>query len=74
MSKDELKDRLDSIIDALRTCQEYIQEDNSFEAEYWLNDAIKEAREAKPFVSAWADEQEKELGKKEEAKGYEVVP
>ena len=74
MSKEEeLSWKVEGVIDSLRNCQEYIKEGNSFEAEYWIGDAIKTAREVKPYISAWADEQEKELGEEEEAKGYEVT-
>ena len=74
MSKEELSAKVEGVIDRLKNCQEYIKEGNSFEAEYWISNAIKEAREVKPYISAWADEQEKKLGEEEEKRGYEVIP
>ena len=71
--KEELSLAIETIIDSLRNCQEYIDEGNSFEAEYWIDHAVKETRECKTNISAWADEQEKKLGEEEEKKGYEVV-
>ena len=74
MSKEEeLSLKVEGVIDSLRNCQDYIKEGNSFEAEYWISNAVKEARECKTNISSWADEQEKKLGEEEEAKGYEVT-
>ena len=74
MSKEEyLSHEIGLIISALTTCQKYIEEGNYFEAEVWFKSTLSSARVCKRRISEYADEQEKELGEEEEAKGYEVT-
>lgn len=47
-----------------------IKQNDSFQTKNFL---LKDLQGCKAFASDWADEQEKKLGKVEEAKGDEVV-
>ena len=73
MDKEEIVQKVNEVIDYLNNCKEYVQEDNSFEAEYWIGATISKAKKAKELISSWADEQEKKIGEEEEKKGYEVL-
>ena len=65
--------KVETVIDYLKNCQEYIQERKAFEAEYWLGKAINYVDDISPIMSEWADEEEERLGKESEEQGYTII-
>ena len=76
MTAGEIQYNVEQAKEALDKCFEYLGEDkpNFIEADYWLANAIAELNEVRKPLSEMADEEEKELGEREMAKGYEVIP
>ena len=73
MTIDEFERRITDAAEALSQCAQCIKADDSFKAEYKLNQALEDLKGCRKFASDWADEQEREIGKAEEDKHYEVV-
>lgn len=73
MNLAEFERRITDASEALSQCAQCIKEDDSFKAEGRLLQAIDDLQGCKKFASDWADAQEREIGKAEEAKGYEIV-
>lgn len=69
----EFERRVTDAAEALRNCAEEIKNNDAFEVEQWLHQAFKELKDTREFASRWADEQEAEIAKAEEARGYEVI-
>lgn len=69
----EFERRITDAAEALAICAQEIKENNSFEVETLLLQALKDLNGCKEFASDWADEQERIIGESEEAKGYEGV-
>ena len=69
----EFERRITDAAEALSQCAQCIKEDDSFKAEGRLLQAIDDLQGCKKFASDWADEQEREIAKVEESKGYEIV-
>ena len=59
--------------EALSQCAQCIKEDDAFESESHLLQALKDLQGCRQFASDWADDQEREIAKAEESKGYEIV-
>ena len=76
MTAGEIKYNVEQAKEALDKCFEYLGEDkpNFIEADYWLSNALAELNEVRKPLSALSVEEEKELGEREMAKGYEVIP
>ena len=75
MTTVEMQYKIEQAEEALTKCFFYLGEDkpNFIEADYWLTNALDELKEMKNPLSELADKEEKELGEREMAKGYEVV-
>ena len=69
----EFERRITDASEALFLCSQKIKEDDAFESESHLLQAFLDLQGCKEFASDWADEQEREIGKAEEVKGYEIV-
>ena len=69
----EFERRITDAAESLSHCAQEIKNDNAFEVEEWLHQAYKDLRDTREFAKKWADEQEAELAKAEEARGYEVL-
>lgn len=69
----EFERRIIDAAEALQLCAQEIKENNAFEVENSLWQAFRDLEGCRAFVDKWADEQEAEIAKAEEAKGYEVV-
>ncbi len=69
----EFERRITDAAEALNLCSQEIKQDDAFEVENSLTQALKDLQGCKEFATKWADEQESEIAKAEEAKGYEVV-
>ena len=76
MTAVEIQYKVEQAKEALDECFEYLGEDkpNFIEADYWLTNALAELNEARKPLSDLADAEEKVLGEREMAKGYEVIP
>lgn len=76
MTAVEIQYKVEQAKEALDKCFDYLGESkpNFIEADYWLSNALDELSEVKKPLSNLADAEEKELGEKEMAKGYEVIP
>ena len=68
--------KIEQAKEALDRCFDYLGETkpNFIEADYWLSNALNELNEIRKPLSDLADAEEKELGEREMAKGYEVIP
>lgn len=73
MNLAEFERRITDAAETLQICAQKIKENDAFEVESFLLQALKDLQGCRNFVSDWADEQEREIGRTEEAKGYEVV-
>ncbi len=75
MTTVEMQYKIEQAEEALKKCFFYLGEDkpNFIEADYCLANALDELKEMKKPLSDLADAEEKELGEREMAKGYEVV-
>ena len=69
----EFERRITDAAEALNLCALSIKVDESFDAERNLLQALADLEGCRQFASEWADEQEAEIAKAEEAKGYEVI-
>lgn len=71
----EIQYKVEQAKEHLDKCFEYLGETkpNFIEADYCLSIAIDELNEIRRPLSDLADAEEKELGEREMAKGYEVV-
>lgn len=69
----EFERRITDAAEALSICSQEIKENDSFAVETSLLQAFKDLEGCKDFAARWADEQEAEIAKAEEARGYEVV-
>ena len=69
----EFERRITDAAEALQICAQKIKEDDSFQVESSLNHALDDLQGCKKFASDWAGEQEKEIAKAEESKGYDVL-
>ena len=69
----EFERRITDAAEALSHCAQCIKEDDSFQCEGLLLQALEDLQGCKKFASDWADEEEREIGKAEESKHYEVV-
>lgn len=69
----EFERRITDAAEALSICAQEIKENDSFAVETSLLQAFKDLEGCKDFAARWADEQEAEIAKAEEARGYEVV-
>ena len=69
----EFERRITDAAESLSHCAQEIKNDNAFEVEEWLRQAYKDLRDTSEFAKKWADEQEAEIAKAEEARGYEVI-
>ena len=72
----EIQYKVEQAKEALDKCFDFLGESkpNFIEADYWLRNALDELSEVKKPLTNLADLEEKELGEKEMAKGYEVIP
>ena len=75
MTASEIQYKVEQAKEALDKCFEYLGEDkpNFIEADYWITNALAELNEARKPLSDLADAEEKGLGEREMAKGYEVI-
>lgn len=69
----EFERHITDAAEALQQCAQKIKEDDAFEVESFLIQALKDLQGCKEFSTEWADKAEEELAKVEEAKGYDVV-
>ena len=71
----EIQYKLEQAREALEKCFEFLCETkpNFIEADYWLTNALAELNEVRKPLSDLADAEEKSLGEREMAKGYEVI-
>ena len=69
----EFERRITDAAEDLLRCAREIKNDNAFEVEEWLRQAYKDLRDTSEFAKKWADQQEAEIAKAEEARGYEVL-
>jgi hypothetical protein len=69
----EFERRITDAAEALANCALEIKNNNAFEVEEWLRQAYQDLRDTSEFARKWADEQEREIAKAEESKGYEIV-
>lgn len=76
MTAVEIQYKVEQVKESLDKCFDYLGEDkpNFIEADYWLYDALNELNEIRKPLSDLADAEEEELGEREMAKGYEVIP
>ena len=76
MTAVEIQYKIEQAKESLDKCFDYLGEDepNFIEADYCLTNALSELSEVKKPLSDLADAEEKELGEKEMANGYEVIP
>ncbi len=76
MTAVEIQYKVEQAKESLDKCFDYLGEDkpNFIEADYCLSIAIDELNEIKRPLSDLADAEEQELGEREMAKGYEVIP
>lgn len=76
MTAVEIQYKVEQAKESLDKCFDYLGEDkpNFIDADYWLTNALNELKEIKKPLSDLADEEEQELGEREIAKGYEVIP
>ena len=73
MNLAEFERRVTDAAEALSQCAQCIKEDDAFESESHLLQVFQDLQGCRQFVSNWADEQEREIAKAEESKGYEIV-
>ena len=73
MNLAEFERRITDAAEALSQCAQKIKEDDAFESESHLLQAFKDLQGCRQFASNWADEQEREIAKAEESKGYDIV-
>ena len=73
MNLAEFERRITDASEALSQCAQCIKEDDPFKAEGRLLQAIDDLQGCRQFASNWADEQEREIAKADEAQGYEIV-
>lgn len=75
MTTGEIQYKVEQAKENLEKCFEFLGETkpNFIEADYCLSIAINELNEIRRPLSDLADAEEKELGEREMAKGYEVV-
>ena len=75
MTASEIQYKVDKAREALEKCFDFLCETkpNFIEADYWLANALAELNEVRKPLSDLADAEEKELGEREMAKGYEVI-
>ena len=73
MQLEEFERHVTDAADSLLNCAQAIKENDAFEVEEWLRQAYKDLQGTSEFAKKWADEQESEIAKAEEAKGYEIV-
>lgn len=73
MNLAEFERRVTDASEALSQCAQEIKENNAFEVESFMMQAFKDLQGCRQFASDWADEQEREIAKAEESKGYEIV-
>lgn len=75
MTAVEIQYKIEQAKEALDKCFDYLGESkpNFIEAEYCFSNALNELKEIRRPLAELADEDEKELGEREMAKGYEVI-
>ena len=75
MTISEIQYKVEEAKEALDKCYRYFcyGKPNFIEADYWLTNALAELNEVRKPLSDLADAEEKELGEREMAKGYEVI-
>lgn len=73
MTIDEFERRITDAAEALSQCAQKIKEDDAFESESHLLQAFQDLQGCRQFASDWADEQEREIAKAEESRGYEIL-
>ena len=69
----EFERRITDAAEALSQCAQKVKENDAFAVETFLLQALKDLEGCRQFSSEWADEQEREIAKLEESKGYEIV-
>ena len=69
----EFERHITDAAEALAICAQEIKDNDSFAVETSLAQALKDLRGCSEFAKKWADEQEAEIAKVEDARGYEVV-
>ena len=73
MNLAEFERRITDAAEDLQKCAQKIKEDNAFEVEGWLIQTYKDLLGCKQFATEWANQQEAEIAKVEESRGYEIV-
>lgn len=73
MKLPEFERRITDAAEALQLCARSIKGNDAFAVEDFLKQAQDDLTGCLTFANDWADEQEEEIGKAEESKGYEVV-
>lgn len=69
----EFERRITDAAEALNLCALSIKEDEAFDVERHLLQTLDDLEGCWQFATEWADEQEAEIAKAEEARGYEVI-
>ena len=73
MQLDEFERRITDAIESLSNCAQEIKNNDAFAVEQRLFQARKDLAGTTEFAKQWADEQEAEIAKAEESRGYEVI-
>ena len=65
MDAEQVANQIETCVDALNTCQEYVKENNPYEAVYWFKVATRLSHGIRPKLEKWEkQEEEKEQEKK----------